>query len=573
MLDKFIFALSILLTVTCVAQEEILVPFRNADKFGLSNLKGKVRLKPNFDYVEPIGHGFFKYSNYEMVPDTVNYYDGRVVIEEKKVTKSGVIKGREVLILETEHRYFSVVPGAMLVGSWESYISKNSNFYSLDGRKLLNENVEKFRMMGPDYASGRISESDFLTIVAEHYNETVNILVFDVKNQVMIEPVLDHVKDFQLDRNASFDNNMVCTYTDEDYNYYHSRIYYDPQLGYYVRAPYSQRSRDYEYPADDMGYYGSGDEIVEMEVEYEPAMEAPEMPETNRSERFNSTPVPPPPPPKIQHDFIQVSQNEVRYGNDTIRAEIDEVFQFTDRYTSRQRNPLILQEGEKMRLVFSDTERDATSYDSLRYIKNQYGIFKSSHNFFYLAGNKNESTGQWYFGLLDQKGEILIPLIYQYLTPNLLINYIAENEKRNNDHFGFRQPYTYSDDKNQLLTLYQEGIFTAKIGDKCGVIDASNKTILPFEYDNLWENDLSFLKTFKVDDDFYVYQKGHRYGVFRLNSKKEKTLDTGAIFPEIPVYVYRNYAGIEGFDLYNLGRAKDLFFCLAGGNGEVYFRP
>lgn len=557
-----------ILNLSIQAQDKVLVPYRSGDLFGLSDLDGKVKLKPNYDYVEPIGEGYFKFSNYETIIDTVRYYDGRIELNEKRITRAGVLRGTKLVIDETEHRHFSVVPGAMLIGSWESYISKNSNFYTLEGRKLLNENVEKFRLMGPGFEAHRGGGSAFLSIVAEHYDKTVSILVFDVKNQVMIEPVLDHVKDFNLDRNSSSDNTLVCTYTDADYNYYHSRIYYDPQLGYYVRAPYSERRNDYEYQAEDM-YYGGDVEMVEMEVEEVPVMVTEEMPKPKAPESFHAAPAPPVAPVH----FIKLSNAEIKCGLDTIHILADEKIDLADRYSDHQRHPLIISKGEKRGLIFSSTERGELLYDSLRYIKNQYGIFTSSHNFLYLAGIKDQESGQWAFGLLDGKGDELIPLMYEYLTPNLPVIYIAEDEQRNNDHFGFRQPYTYSDDIKQLLTLYQEGIFLAKKNGKFGVIDSGNKIILPFEYEMLWENDLSFLKTMKVEDDFYVYQKADSYGAFKLNSKKEISMETGPVFPDVPVYVYRNYGNIQGFDLYNLATAKDLYLYLGGNNGKIYRRP
>ncbi|MBI1268790.1 MAG: hypothetical protein GC193_15365 [Cryomorphaceae bacterium] len=542
------------------AQQEVLVPFRVGDKFGLSNTSAKPKLvvKADYDYVEPIGGGFFKFSNYTEVPETTHWVGGRVEIEMQRVTRSGVLKGAKVIVGETEHRHFSIVDDVFLIGSEESYISRNSNFYNLKGERLMDENALKFKLLGFD---GREEKSKFITIFVEHIDKSHSILVFDVDKQVMATPIMTRVRDLEIDREESTEEAIAMTFVDENYEYFHKMLVYDKSTGSWFLEPFVNKRQ--EYFSKVVG--GDGNDVVVAEPYY--AEELVEMP------MDVSIPAMPIEKPKPVSYFTNLKNNAALYGQTTLQLEAGVDIFFADRYATTQREPLIYRQAGKSGLIFSDTLRTAAEYDSLRYLKNQYGIFTFSHNYVYLAGKRDVNTGEWSMGVLDAKGQIVIPFEYSSLIPNLREIYLVEDVNDIPTGFGFRQPFDYDNDKTKLLTLNSTGVFTAEKNGKVGVITLQNEIVLPFEYDNIWKNDFSFLKTFRVDDEFFVYQKGDKYGAFKLNGGKEKTNDTGPIFPKVPVYVYRNYGDKSGYDVYNLAVPNNLFFCLAGSDGTVFYAP
>lgn len=547
-----------------LAQQEVLVPYRVGDKWGLStaSAKPKMVVKAVYDYVEPIGGGFFKFSNYTEVPDTTYWVGGRVEIELQRVTRSGVLKGATVIVGETEHRHFSVVDDVFLIGSEESYISKNSNFYNVKGERLMEENALKFKLLGFD---GLEVKPKFITIFVEHTDKTHSILVFDVDKQQMATPLLNRVRELAIDRDASTEEIIVMTYTDENYEYYRMMLAFDKATGTCKLEPYSYPQRDSYieeyYNRGDMGF---GDVVAEPDYDMEDMV--PPMDISVPGPRIDT------PKPAPVYLFKKLPNNEVFYGNQSLILEEGVKVFFADRYSTTQREPLIYTKEGKSGLMFSDTVRSEAEYDSLRYLKNQYGIFTFSHNYAYLAGKRDVNTGAWRMGVLDTKGQIVIPFEYSSLIPNLREIYLVEDVNDNPTGFGFRQPFDYDNDKTKLLTLNNAGVFTAEKDGKFGVINLQNEVVMPFEFDNLWKNDFSFLKTFRVDDEFFVYQKGDKYGVFNLDRSNQKIYDTGAIFPKVPVYVYYNYGGKNGYDVYNLAEPNNLYFCLAGSDGTVFYK-
>lgn len=558
---KYLVLLLIAQSLIGISQKDVLVPFRVGDSFGLSDLKGNLKLKAQFDYIQPIGNGYFKYSNYQKVPDTTRYYNGRIEIKEKTITTTGVLFGTKVIIKNTDHQHFSYSENGIIIGSQESYVSKNSNFYSLKGEKLLSQNVMKFRMMGNDRRSD--ATTNYITIFAEHYDKSVSILVFDREKQKLIEPLLDHVQNFDLDRESSTENFFYCTYIDKENTYQQTMIFYDDELKRFTKGtlPNTTRYNQKERAIDDLYDSGSGGYVV-AEPDFSNEVRKP-------NQESISAPVQREKPKPIVY-FHKLDNGFARFGNDTLKLNPGESISFADVYSKTQKQPLIVEKEGKLGLIFSDTSRTELSYDSLRYIKNQYGFFTYNSTYIFLVGQKNQNTSQWIFGMLDEFGKELIPMMYEDLQPNLPEIVIDNDDEPGQANFDFRQPYTYSKDNKKPLTLQRQGILTAKRNGKYGLIDLKNTIVMPFEYDFIWENGLDFLNTMRINDEFNVYQKGNRYGVFQINSNHIKTDDTGAIFPDIPVFKYPNYSNIKGFDVYNVATANNLYYYLVGSNGKVY---
>lgn len=560
-MHKYLILVFVFQSLVGISQKEILVPFRVGDSFGLSNLDGKLKLKPQFDYIQPIGNGYFKYSNYKKVPDTTRYYNGRVEIKEKTITSSGLLLNTKAIIENSDHQHFSYSPEGIIIGSQESYVSKNSNFYTLKGKKLLSENVKKFRLMGRE--NRRDEPSKYISIFAEHFDNSVSIYLFDKEKQKLVEPLLDHVKNFELDRNSSSDDYFVCTYTDKEDSYLQMMIFYDDELKRFNKEAFQKNTRtnNQERISDDLYESGSDNYIV---AEPNFPHEVGEPPQETRSEPIQRE------KPKPIVYFYKLDKGFVKYGNDTLILKQGEKVSFADVYSKTQKQPLIVEKDGKLGLIYSDSSRSELTFDSLRYIKNQYGIFTYNSTYIFLVGQKNQNTSQWSFGILDEFGKEIIPMMYESLQPNLPEIFIDNDDEPGQGNFDFRQPYTYSKDNKKPLTLQRQGILTAQLNGKYGLINLKNTLVMPFEYDFIWENGLDFLNTMRIEDEFYVYQKDNHYGVFKLNSKQEKSEDTGAIFPNIPVFNYRNYGNVNGFDLYNVAIPSNLYYYLVGSNGKVY---
>jgi hypothetical protein len=563
---SLVLVISLSLPIFGFAQKDILVPYRLGEKFGISDLKGKILLKPQFDLIEPIGGGYFKYSNHKIFMDSATDYYGKTKVRERVESVRGLLKGNNVIIRNSEHRHFTYVENALLIGSQESYVSTNSNFYTLNGKRLLNENVERFRILANHaYEYSHNEDAPFITLYVEHYDRKTSLLIFDVVNQKLIEPLLNRVSELTLDRDESTESYLVCSYYDDNFQHYKDRIYYNDSLKRHVKEPYTSRRT----PAYDC-YYGGNVEEGEAEVPFD----APEGMITGGygtgtgsvSEgaiEYVLPDAPAVPVRKKTFSFQKVNDTVVKYGEASITLPQGQKILFGDKYSSSQRQPLIYTDGSKYGLLFSDSVRSELEYDTLRYIKH-------NSRYLYLTGKKTLENNKWKMGVLNESGEVFIPLMYEQVIPGILELEYSREDSPDKSAFYLKQTNSYNKDKNQPLSMYGAS-FTVSQNGKMGLVDFSNKTLLPIEYDSLWKNGLSFLTTLRADDDFYVYKKDGKYGLFNLNYKNEIRFETQAVFPMIPVCRYRNYAGIKDFDLIQLATEQSLYFCYAGSDGTIYY--
>ncbi|MEO5967862.1 MAG: WG repeat-containing protein, partial [Ferruginibacter sp.] len=420
--------------------QEILVPFRVGDLFGLSDVKGNLKVKPAYDYIEPIGEGYYKYSNFTKFPDTIHWVSGRIEIREKTKTVTGVLFGTKIIIKNSPHRHFTVVKNALLIGSEESYISKNSNFYNLKGKKLLSENVEKFKFLANDRM--RLENTPVIAVFAEHFDKTFSVLLYDTKRQEFVTPLISHGQNVKLERRESTEDYIVLSYNDEKYNSYKVSIYFDDKKNTFVKEPFSY-NRDIGEIRE--GIRGDNNVVVES-----PGYQGDRGPagDPDGPVKYNSTktkPVKPAVIPKKVYPFIRVNDSLYTYNGNEIKPSAGEKILFAERYNKSQMQPLIFTEGGKFGLIISDSLRSQVLYDSLRYIKNQYSIFSAGYSMLYLAGKKNDNN-KLVYGIIDDKGNEIIPIVYDYVSPNLLEIYQPDNEGQKKT-FEFRQPYNYSNDK------------------------------------------------------------------------------------------------------------------------------
>ena len=97
-MHKYLLLVFLIKSLIGFTQNDVLIPYRDGDLFGLADLNGKKKLKAEYDFIQPIGNEYFKYSNSFKVPDTIRYYNGRTEIKEKTITSTGLLQGTKVII-------------------------------------------------------------------------------------------------------------------------------------------------------------------------------------------------------------------------------------------------------------------------------------------------------------------------------------------------------------------------------------------------------------------------------------------------------------------------------------------
>ncbi|MEZ4798213.1 MAG: WG repeat-containing protein [Flavobacteriales bacterium] len=170
-------------------------------------------------------------------------------------------------------------------------------------------------------------------------------------------------------------------------------------------------------------------------------------------------------------------------GGKKIDLGVDGEGYLADRYAQFQRFPVIYKSQGKYGIVYSDTVVGRTEYDSLVYVKGN--VPRQGEVHFYLAGKKQED-GKLKFGLISKEGEVVFPFVYDELIPNLKEIAQIENEKTVRHGLFGDSCKEFSAWDLGWNTDLSGNYFSALINGKWGIITLEGETILPFEYDQIF---------------------------------------------------------------------------------------
>ncbi len=552
LLHLFILIMMLLSVFVTHAQEKVLVPYRVGNLFGLSDVNGKMVLGASYSFLSPIGKNVFEFTK---ILDSKSNLGSN----SKPISTRGVMFGTKEIITQSNHNHFTYLDAGIIVGSESAFTSKNSNFYNLKGERLLAENVSGFRMVVSPAAK---SHKGSIAILAKFQDGKVSILLYDGHKQIMLTPLLDHVSNFNMERNQSNQERvLICTYTDQKGNYAHDVIYYDDKSGEHKRKPYVNEQSAQIPVQEPLGITGENEEDFVPMVDGE-SLPIEQMPIVEEVKQI-STPV----------NFERVNEKAFLFGDNMAELALGERVFFAEPYTHQsQKEPLIFFKDKKYGLYLSDYKRSSEVYDSLIYLRNQYIDFDNPIGSMYMAGIKDTFTGKWSFGLLNEKGLLIVPIIFEYVGFDFDELGYERDDEGQAGKFTFKKQTIYKVDQNLCLKTYHQGIFVVKKDGKFGLINKQNIILLQIEYDQIWKNAINFMEKYSLNDKLYGYSKGNSYGAFFLDRKKGVEKNTGLVFPKLAVSVYEDYMEQKGLDIYNLADTSSFNFCCASKNGLVYYK-
>lgn len=155
-------------------------------------------------------------------------------------------------------------------------------------------------------------------------------------------------------------------------------------------------------------------------------------------------------------------------GEILIPFEYDEAFGFDENNIT-----LAIKDGKVGAISINNEITIPFEYEAIT--NNPAAAFKEYEVVFLEKNNK--------IGAINKNGEIVIPFEYDLAYKKTTLLYDGE-------------PYTHY--YTQLNNFYDYGVIVLKKNNKCGVIDKDNKTIIPFDYD-----EISFL--YWDDKTFHAY--------------------------------------------------------------------
>lgn len=446
--------------------QEIAIPYRDGNLWGICNETGKILIEPKFDKLEFDGSSI--YDKHDLL---ISYKNG---------LKGLLVNGKEILAPNYNFVYAS--DGFITTSSNEN--GNTDDVISFDGVSIFKKPIAYI------ISSGRIVGNCNLYHVM-HHDLSESLLVFDNKSKKMIQTLYENYYSISKNGRQTYPENytfmlkkdknddlssetwdfskfpfMKTTYNNsvDDEKYY---------VEQFVRKAKKNRSENYSGGSGNSygtGYSSGSEEVVEevgiREGRYDDVVISE--PNNSNSERikaktisYNYT---------IKKDKIVLQKTINNVNEKPVVEEIQTNFnpktsQLKSYYHSKKEdettinfsNYLIYKNKNKSAIIFPESAQNIIYFDSITPIirEIQDASFKNKEIIF-VVGNKNKN-GILKFGLYSNVRNLVSKVIYDEIKQTVLPSY------------------------NQI------SIFQTKINNKFGFIQADGKTIVMPKYDELKE--------------------------------------------------------------------------------------
>lgn len=211
------FALLVFTSLTGFGQE-ILIPYKSGEKFGLCDETAKVVVMPVYDKVEYLEQNYFVFGNKETRMDTVADWQGKYFVRLEEEWSVGLMKKDQILIPQQEFEDF-VIYDHFIEVTQDKYQHENLYLYNLMGQKIDEERIFSFRYNDENYLGGLAESSDRFTFLSLYYGERsygarFSIAVYDNELQNIDSWLVKDVTGYSYESNKSLNDLIFCTYAD-----------------------------------------------------------------------------------------------------------------------------------------------------------------------------------------------------------------------------------------------------------------------------------------------------------------------------------------------------------------------
>lgn len=467
MIFKFkLFLVVFCINVFSILAQEIAIPYRDGNLWGICNETGKILIEPKFDKLEFDGSSI--YDKHDLL---ISYKNG---------LKGLLVNGKEILAPNYNFVYAS--DGFITTSSNEN--GNTDDVISFDGVSIFKKPIAYI------ISSGRIVGNYNLYHVM-HHDLSESLLVFDNKLKKMIQTLYENYYSISKNGRQTYPENYTFMLkkaknddlSSETWDFskfpfkkttYNNSVddekYYVEQ---FVRKAKKNRSENYSGGSGNSygtGYSSGSEEVVEevgiREGRYDDVVISE--PNNSNSERikaktisYNYT---------IKKDKIVLQKTINNVNEKPVVEEIQTNFnpktsQLKSYYHSKKEdettinynNYLIYKNKNKSAIIFPESAQNVIYFDSITPIirEIQDASFKNKEIIF-VVGNKNKN-GILKFGLYSNVRNLVSKVIYDEIKQTVLPSY------------------------NQI------SIFQTKINNKFGFIQADGKTIVMPKYDELKE--------------------------------------------------------------------------------------
>lgn len=524
---KKIFAILLFLTASMVFSQEMLVPFRIGDKFGLSDINGKMKLDAVYDDIDAEKDNMFSF---------------------KKGASSGVISGgKEILSLPDHYKYDAIKDKFIITSIKRNDPASHRKFelkelYSFKGQKLIVESLSYLKVV-ESFGGTAEDKNNIFIFRGLSPDKAETLYVYDSSKQKVTDKLFANSKRINVVDKDFTTKEVFVAVISQDGN--QEKYVLDLKGGKVKSSPAngrafkgSARSNEKEIqvveikPGDDMDLDVtvampsiSNEDLVPTKIKY-----------------YNSSLT-------IENKSVVVTYKSYYSGKELTAKKVNLPENSTDIKAERwiqtftgqgkshnSYNYVTYSVDGKKGLFITDTIQIKPKYDVLTPVRFKHN---GSTLFTIIVGNK-DASGVVKYGIINDKEEILTPIIYDKIEYSLDEQYSAGQSVKTA--------------KDYLLV---------KRNNLYGIINCKNKEILQVKYSDITVKSNSYMMT-------YILRKDGKYGIYKVEMER-MTEFADAFFPMPVAGIIEDFAGVKGTSMIILEK-DDKFFCYARPDGFLYYK-
>ncbi|MEO4005575.1 hypothetical protein [Flavobacterium sp. CAU 1735] len=567
--------------------QEVTIPFRVGNVYGISDYNGKLVNKNKFDqisYNRKMPKGYFTFKNKE---ENGLAYNGKTLISGPEYDEFGIEPNKFIVAVLKRNRISRPTSTFKNEKEYNDFKRKNREGYALFNLKGENIYPDNFKKIIPVDTTGFSSvdrkKARYALMATTNFEDQFSLFVYDCDKQKISEWLLKDYDKIKLDRGLTVPGKSIALTASKDKSDSATPMEVNHIDGKFVLQPLTSEYRpglkerfESEYGTTELvadPEYGSG------------------LGRGTNKPNYTTEMVPPPPAygtgvnTTVPNDAIEKNRPKVvkKYSIQTFEIKDGKLFlkeiiagqkeaktetefmlppvpagltytfesfpytnttQDTDEKRVTQKNIIRFKLGDQYGVVLTQERMIPCKYDSISPIKFTHS---GQEQLLFVVGQKDATTQTIKYGLMDSDEKVILPITYEELDPHGLVK-------------------SYTSTRTDIRVYNKNWLF--KQNGKYGIITAYDGIVLPAEYDEIEWNKARFLGH---QDDFVSLKKDGLYG-FVLGADFKEANIVQPVFPHKVGFYDRNYQKEKGLLLFGLIDNDGKFFCYARKDGYLYYK-
>ncbi len=472
--------LAIMFAIVSQAQQ-LLIPYRNGELFGLSNEEGKLVVPATYNHIEWLETDWFETTRRIELKDTLETSTQNFFIRNNTVKLTGLMRQGKIILKDEPFEDYEIIANKCIVTKTErrntdltkeqfkKYNVKGKFYclFNLAGKNLypgLFRRIQKIDTTGTSMR--KKGESRYILFWSQDMNQRHSIFVFDADKQTISDWLVKDAVEIKPIYSERAEDFLSFHITDKNYNKGSQSI--DYRTGKFVVSPIKQENKTRAYGNGDLG---SNDPVIrEVTSErYDDVVAVPMEEKIMADERTQQAP-----PFATYHTLLKDSLFHITGPKTKEYVSLPEasiVIANQERSSKVFYGPVMY----KSNLGFGIVRKGVATgpmYDSLIYFGN-YFIATQTIN------------GKKLTGIINADGNPVIPIEYDSIYAGIRFHEVKDMSPTNNSAYRFvlkeadskynySKPYPYSRQFSGNMTVFKNGL--------CGVLNISGEFTIPMEY-------------------------------------------------------------------------------------------